>query len=65
MLLALLYVLGTYVFVSLLLYSMHLESPPETVEKIKDQRIAQLERSNAHLLTSVNNLAQQLWKESS
>ena len=33
MLLALLYVLGTYVFVILLLYSMHLESPPETVDK--------------------------------
>ena len=33
MLLSLLYVLGTYVFVSLLLYSMHVESPPERVDK--------------------------------
>ena len=32
MLLALLYVLGTYAFVSLLLYTMHLESPPERVD---------------------------------
>ena len=34
MLLALLYVLGTYAFVSLLLYSMHLESPPESVDRV-------------------------------
>jgi len=33
MLSAVLYVLGTYVFVILLLYSMHLESPPERVDK--------------------------------
>ena len=32
MLSAVLYVLGTYVFVILVLYSMHLESPPETVK---------------------------------
>ena len=30
---AVLYVLGTYVFVILLLYSMHLESPPERMDK--------------------------------
>ena len=33
MLLAVLYVLGIYSFVILLLYSMHLESPPENVDK--------------------------------
>jgi hypothetical protein len=33
MLLALLYVLGSYLFVSLLLYSMHIESPPERVDE--------------------------------
>ena len=33
MLLAVLYVLGTYVFVSLLLYSMNKEPPPERVDK--------------------------------
>jgi len=42
---AVLYVLCVYAFVILLLYSMHLESPPETVETVKDQRIAQLEQS--------------------
>ena len=30
---AVLYVLGTYAFVILLLYSMNQESPPETVDK--------------------------------
>ena len=40
MLLAVLYVLGTYVFASLLLYSMHLESPPERVDKDVNSVIA-------------------------
>ena len=40
MLLAVLYVLGTYVFVSLLLYSMHLESPPERMDKDVNSVIA-------------------------
>jgi len=40
MLLALLYVLGTYVFISLLLYSMNKESPPETVDKDVNNSIA-------------------------
>ena len=34
MLLAVLYVLGTYMFVSLLLYSMNKEPPPESVDRV-------------------------------
>ena len=34
MLLALLYVLGTYAFVILLLYSMNKEPPPESVDRV-------------------------------
>jgi len=40
--LAILYVLCTYLFMCLLLYSMHLESPPETV----DTPLEQQEQSN-------------------
>ena len=46
MLLALLYVLGTYAFVILLLYSMHLESPPESVDKDVNT-VATQSRSNS------------------
>ena len=37
---AVLYVLGTYAFVILLLYSMNLESPPETVKDTVNNSIA-------------------------
>ena len=50
MLLALLYVLGAYAFVILLLLAWNKESPPETVETVKDKRIAHLKRSRTHLL---------------
>ena len=40
LLLALLYVLSIYSFVILVLYSMHLESPPETVNTVaKDKEV--------------------------
>jgi len=50
MLLALLYVLGTYAFVSLLLYSMHLESPPERMDKGLNTVVSSkgLKDDNAH-----------------
>ena len=57
MLLALLYVLGTYVFVSLLLYSMHLESPPETVDDGVNTKVSSkgfkhdTDKSNTHTVS--------------
>ena len=60
MLLALLYVLGTYVFASLLLYSMHLESPPERVNKRVNNSIAvkglkdDRDKSNSHTISNAH-----------
>jgi len=57
MLLALLYVLGTYAFVILLLYSMHLESPPERVLDTVNNSIAvkglndDRDKSNSHTIS--------------
>ena len=50
MLLAVLYVLGTYVFASLLLYSMNKESPPERMDKGLNTVVSSkgLKDDNAH-----------------
>ena len=60
MLLALLYVLGTYAFVSLLLYSMNKESPPENVDKDVNNSIAvkglkdDTDKSNSHTISNAH-----------
>ena len=60
MLLAVLYVLGTYVFVILLLYSMHLESPPERMDKGLNTVIAvkglkdDTDKSNSHTISGTH-----------
>ena len=57
LLLAILYVLGIYGFVVLLLYSMHLESPPETVKDTVNNSIAvkglkdDTDKSNTHTVS--------------